>query len=152
MQTIKNIHYDIERVENSTYCTMKGDLSYILSTLEHSTIKVGGSKSNIKFAISPSQEMKVFTKNLANWGFTLENPTITVVAKITLHKDDEDNQEIANRIVRDKARATMCAIVMYALNLATFSTIERLERLGRIYDKLRDITLVSHNYDLKSDI
>lgn len=141
MQTIKNIHYDIERVGNSTYCTMKGDLTYILSILEHPTIKVEDSKTNIKFIISPSQEEKVFAKNLANWGFTLENLTVTVVAKITLHKDDEDNQEIANRIVRDKARATMCAIVMHALNLATLSTIERLGRLGHIYDKLRDIYL-----------
>lgn len=144
MQTIKNIHYNIERVGNSTYCTMTGDLSYILSTLERSTIGVSGTKSRIQFAITPSQEMKVFTKNLANWGFTLEHPTVIVVSKITLHKGDEDNQELANRIVRDKARATMCAAVMNALNLATISTLERLERLRGIHDKLRDITLASH--------
>lgn len=147
MQTIKNIHFDIERVGNSTYCTMTGDLSYILSTLEHCTIGVSGSINKIKFAITPSKEMTVFAKNLANWGFTLEHPTVTVVAKITLNKEDEDNQELANRIIRDKARATMCAVVMNALNLATFSTLERLDRLRHIHDKLRDITLASRTND-----
>lgn len=42
-------------------------------------------------------------KNLASWGLTVDNSTVTVVSKITLSKNDEDDQVVANRIVRDKA-------------------------------------------------
>lgn len=39
MQTIKKVKYSIERVGNSTFCTMSCDLEYIMDYLEGANIK-----------------------------------------------------------------------------------------------------------------
>ena len=53
------------------------------------------------------------------------NSTITVVAKITLSKNDKDDQAVANRIVRDKAMHTMCKVIANALHQALEPTYNR---------------------------
>lgn len=139
MQTIKKVKYSIERVDNSTFCTMSCDLKYIMSHLEGFNIGVSHADTSMVFKIATSKERKIFIKNLAYWGLTINNSTITVVTKITLSKNDVDDQVVANRIVRDKAMHTMCKVVVNALQQALNSTYNRIARVENIIDKLNHI-------------
>ena len=139
MQTIKKVKYSIERVGNSTFCTMSCDLEYIMNHLEGANIKVSSADTSVFLKIATSKERKIFIKNLASWGLTVDNSTITVVAKITLSKNDKDDQAVANRIVRDKAMHTMCKVIANALNQALDSTYNRLAKVNNIINKLEYI-------------
>ena len=139
MQTIKKVKYSIERVGNSTFCTMSCDLEYIMDHLEGANIKVSSANTSVFLKIATSKERKIFIKNLASWGLTVDNSTVTVVAKITLSKNDKDDQVVANRIVRDKAMHTMCKVVANALNQALDSTYNRLAKVNNIINKLNYI-------------
>lgn len=143
MQTIKRVKYNIERVDNSTFCTMSCDLKYIMDHLEGANIKVSSANTSVFLKIATSKERKIFIKNLAFWGLTINNSTITVVTKITLNKNDEDNQIVANRIVRDKAMHIMCKVVANALQLALDSTYSRIAKVNAIIDKLNHIAYSS---------
>lgn len=139
MQTIKKVKYNIERVGNSTFCTMSCDLEYIMEHLEGANIKTSGAGTSVFLKIATSKERKIFIKNLASWGLTVDNSTITVVSKITLSKNDKDDQVVANRIVRDKAMHTMCKVIANALNQALDSTYNRLVKVNNIINKLEYI-------------
>ena len=139
MQTIKKVKYSIERVGNSTFCTMSCDLEYIMNHLEGANIKVSSADTSVFLKIATSKERKIFIKNLASWGLTVNNSTITVVSKITLSKNDKDDQVVANRIVRDKAMHTMCKVIANALNQALDSTYNRLAKVNNIINKLNYI-------------
>ena len=139
MQTIKKVKYSIERVGNSTFCTMSCDLEYIMDHLEGANIKVSSADTSIFLKIATSKERKIFIKNLASWGLTVDNSTVTVVSKITLSKNDKDDQVVANRIVRDKAMHTMCKVIANALNQALDSTYNRLAKVNNIINKLEHI-------------
>lgn len=139
MQTIKKVKYSIERVGNSTFCTMSCDLEYIMDHLEGANIKVSSADTSIFLKIATSKERKIFIKNLASWGLTIDNSTVTVVSKITLSKNDKDDQVVANRIVRDKAMYTMCKVITNALNQALDSTYNRLAKVNNIINKLEHI-------------
>ena len=139
MQTIKKVKYNIERVGDSTFCTMSCDLEYIMDHLEGANIKATSSNTSVFLKIATSKERKIFIKNLASWGLTVDNSTITVVSKITLSKNDKDDQVVANRIVRDKAMHTMCKVVANALNQALDSTYNRLAKVNNIINKLEYI-------------
>ena len=139
MQTIKKVKYNIERVGNSTFCTMSCDLEYIMDHLEGANIKVSSADTSVFLKIATSKERKIFIKNLASWGLTVDNSTVTVVAKITLSKNDKDDQVVANRIVRDKAMHTMCKVIANALNQALDSTYNRLAKVTNIINKLEHI-------------
>ena len=139
MQTIKKVKYNIERVGNSTFCTMSCDLEYIMDHLEGANIKVSSADTSVFLKIATSKERKIFIKNLASWGLTVDNSTVTVVAKITLSKNDKDDQVVANRIVRDKAMHTMCKVIANALNQALDSTYNRLAKVNNIINKLEHI-------------
>lgn len=139
MQTIKKVKYSIERVGNSTFCTMSCDLEYIMDHLEGANIKVSSADTSVFLKIATSKERKIFIKNLASWGLTVDNSTVTVVSKITLSKNDKDDQVVANRIVRDKARHTMCKVIANALNQALDSTYNRLAKVINIINKLEHI-------------
>lgn len=143
MQTIKKVKYSIERVGNSTFCTMSCDLEYIMDHLEGANIKVSNANTSVFLKIATSKERKIFIKNLASWGLTVDNSTVTVVAKITLSKNDKDDQVVANRIVRDKAMHTMCKVIANALNQALDSTYNRLAKVNNIIDKLNHIAYYS---------
>ena len=143
MQTIKKVKYNIERVGNSTFCTMSCDLEYIMGHLEGANIKVSSANTSIFLKIASSKERKIFIKNLASWGLNVDNSTITVVSKITLSKNDKDDQVVANRIVRDKAMHTMCKVIANALNQALESTYNRLAKVSNIIDKLNYIAYSS---------
>lgn len=139
MQTIKKVKYSIERVGNSTFCTMSCDLEYIMDYLEGANIKVSSADTSVFLKIATSKERKIFIKNLASWGLTVDNSTVTVVSKITLSKNDKDDQVVANRIVRDKAMHTMCKVIANALNQALDSTYNRLAKVINIINKLEHI-------------
>lgn len=139
MQTIKKVKYNIERVGNNTFCTMSCDLEYIMNHLEGANIKATSAETSIFLKIATSKERKIFIKNLASWGLTINDSTITVVTKITLSKNDVDDQVIANRIVRDKAMHTMCKVVANALQQALNSTYNRIAKVENIIDKLNHI-------------
>ena len=139
MQTIKKVKYSIERVGNSTFCTMSCDVEYIMNYLEGANIKVSGADTSIFLKIATSKERKIFIKNLASWGLTIDNSTVTVVSKITLSKNDKDDQAVANRIVRDKAMHTMCKVIANALDQALDSTYNRLAKVNNIINKLNHI-------------
>lgn len=139
MQTIKKVKYSIERVGNSTFCTMSCDLEYIMDYLEGANIKVSSADTSIFLKIATSKERKIFIKNLASWGLTVDNSTVTVVSKITLSKNDKDDQVVANRIVRDKAMHTICKVIANALNQALNSTYNRLAKVNNIINKLERI-------------
>ena len=143
MQTIKKVKYSIERVGNSTFCTMSCDLEYIMNHLEGANIKVSSASTSIFLKIATSKERKIFIKNLASWGLTVDNSTVTVVSKITLSKNDKDDQVVANRIVRDKAMHTMCKVIANALNQALDSTYNRLAKVNNIINKLEHIAYYS---------
>lgn len=143
MQTIKKVKYNIERVGNSTFCTMSCDLEYIMSHLEGANVKVSGADTSVFLKIASSKERKIFIKNLTSWGLAVDNFTITVVSKITLSKNDKDDQVVANRIARDKAMHTMCKIVANALHQALNSTYNRLAKIAYIMDKLNQIAYSS---------
>lgn len=144
MQTIKKVKYSIERVGRSTFCTMSCDLEYIMDHLEGANIKVSSANTSVFLKkITTSKERKIFIKNLTSWGLTIDNSTITVVSKITLSKNDKDDQVVANRIVRDKAMHTMCKVVANALNQALESTYNRLAKVNNIIDKLNHIAYLS---------
>lgn len=143
MQTIKKVKYSIERVGDSTFCTMSCDLEYIMNHLEGANIKVSSADTSVFLKIATSKERKIFIKNLASWGLTVDNSTITVVSKITLSKNDKDDQVVANRIVRDKAMHTMCKVIANALNQALDSTYNRLTKVNNIIDKLEYIAYYS---------
>ena len=139
MQTIKKVKYNIERVGNNTFCTMSCDLEYIMDYLEGANVKVSSADTSVFLRIASSKERKIFIKNLNSWGLDVDNSTITVVAKITLSKNDKDDQVVANRIVRDKAMHTMCKVVANALNQALDSTYNRLAKVNNIINKLNYI-------------
>lgn len=139
MQTIKKVKYSIERVDNSTFCTMSCDLKYIMSHLEGIIVRVSNNDTSMIFKVASSKEQKIFIKNLTAWGLSINNSTITVVTKITLNENDEDNQVVANRIVRDKAMHIMCKIIVNALQQALDSTYNRIARVENIIDKLNHI-------------
>lgn len=143
MQTIKKVKYSIERVGNNTFCTMSCDLEYIMDYLEGANVKVSSADTSVFLKIASSKERKIFIKNLTSWGLTIDNSTITVVSKITLSKNDKDDQVVANRIVRDKAMHTMCKVVANALNQALNSTYDRLAKINKIIDKLDQIAYSS---------
>lgn len=151
MQTIKKVKYNIERVGNSTFCTMSCDLEYIMNHLEGANIKVSNTNTSIFLKIATSKEKEIFIKNLASWGLTIDNSTITVVSKITLSKNDKDDQVVANRIVRDKAMHTMCKVIANALNQALDSTYNRLNKVNNIINKLEYIAYHS-KYNEDCDI
>ena len=139
MQTIKKVKYNIERVGNNTFCTMSCDLEYIMNYLEGANVEVSSADTSVFLRIASSKERKIFIKNLTSWGLTIDNSTIIVVAKITLSKNDKDDQVVANRIVRDKAMHTMCKVVANALNQALDSTYNRLAKVNNIINKLNYI-------------
>ena len=139
MQTIKKVKYSIERVGNNTFCTMSCDLEYIMDYLEGANVEVSSADTSVFLRIASSKERKIFIKNLTSWGLTIDNSTIIVVAKITLSKNDKDDQVVANRIVRDKAMHTMCKVVANALNQALDSTYNRLAKVNNIINKLNYI-------------
>ena len=139
MQTIKKVKYNIERVGNNTFCTMSCDLEYIMDYLEGANVEVSSADTSVFLKIASSKERKIFIKNLTSWGLTIDNSTIIVVAKITLSKNDKDDQVVANRIVRDKAMHTMCKVVANALNQALDSTYNRLAKVNNIINKLNYI-------------
>lgn len=139
MQTIKKVKYNIERVGNNTFCTMSCDLEYIMDYLEGANVEVSSADTSVFLKIASSKERKIFIKNLTSWGLTIDNSTITVVSKITLSKNDKDDQVVANRIVRDKAMHTMCKVVANALNQALNSTYNRISKVNNIIDKLNHI-------------
>lgn len=143
MQTIKKVKYNIERVGNSTFCTMSCDLEYIMNHLEGANVKVLSAETSVLLKIATSKERKIFIKNLASWGLTIDNSIITVVTKITLSKNDVDDQVIANRIVRDKAMHTMCKVIANALYQALESTYNRINKVKDIVDKLDHIAYIS---------
>jgi hypothetical protein len=143
MQTIKKVKYSIERVGNSTFCTMSCDLEYIMDHLEGANIKVSSANTSVFLKIATSKERKVFIKNLASWGLTVDNSTVTVVSKITLSKNDKDDQAVANQIVRDKAMHTMCKVIANALHQALESTYNRVAKVNNIIDKLDHIAYYS---------
>lgn len=151
MQTIKKVKYNIERVGDSTFCTMSCDLEYIMDYLEGANIRVSSVDTSIFLKIAISKERKIFIKNLAYWGLTTDNSTITVVTKITLSKNDEDNQIVANRIVRDKAMHIMCKVVANALQLALDSTYNRIAKVNAIIDKLNHIAYSSKYIENKAE-
>lgn len=151
MQTIKKVKYNIERVGDSTFCTMSCDLEYIMDYLEGANIRVSSVDTSIFLKIATSKERKIFIKNLAYWGLTTDNSTITVVTKITLSKNDEDNQIVANRIVRDKAMHIMCKVVANALQLALDSTYNRIAKVNAIIDKLYHIAYSSKYIENKAE-
>ena len=136
MQTIKKVKYNIERVGNNTFCTMSCDLEYIMDHLEGANVEVSSADTSVFLRIASSKERKIFIKNLTSWGLTIDNSTIIVVAKITLSKNDKDDQVVANRIVRDKAMHTMCKVIANALNQALDSTYNRLAKVDNIINKL----------------
>ena len=139
MQTIKKVKYNIERDGDSTICTMTCDLEYIMDYLEGANVEVSSADTSVFLRIASSKERKIFIKNLTSWGLTIDNSTIIVVAKITLSKNDKDDQVVANRIVRDKAMHTMCKVVANALNQALDSTYNRLAKVNNIINKLNYI-------------
>ena len=139
MQTIKKVKYNIERVGNNTFCTMSCDLEYIMDHLEGANVEVSSADTSVFLRIASSKERKIFIKNLTSWGLTIDNSTIIVVAKITLSKNDKDDQVVANRIVRDKAMHTMCKVIANALNQAVDSTYNRLAKVNNIINKLNYI-------------
>ena len=139
MQTIKKVKYNIERVGNNTFCTMSCDLEYIMNYLEGANVEVSSADTSVFLRIASSKERKIFIKNLTSWGLTIDNSTIIVVAKITLSKNDKDDQVVANRIVRDKAMHTMCKVIANALNQALDSTYNRLAKVNNIINKLNYI-------------
>ena len=139
MQTIKKVKYNIERVGNNTFCTMSCDLEYIMDYLEGANVEVSSADTSVFLRIASSKERKIFIKNLTSWGLTIDNSTIIVFAKITLSKNDKDDQVVANRIVRDKAMHTMCKVVANALNQALDSTYNRLAKVNNIINKLNYI-------------
>ena len=139
MQTIKKVQYSIERVGNNTFCTMSCDLEYIMDYLEGANVEVSSADTSVFLRIASSKERKIFIKNLTSWGLTIDNSTIIVVAKITLSKNDKDDQVVANRIVRDKAMHTMCKVIANALNQALDSTYNRLAKVNNIINKLNYI-------------
>ena len=139
MQTIKKVKYSIERVGNNTFCTMSCDLKYIMDYLEGANVEVSNANTSVFLRIATSKERKIFIKNLVYWGLTVDNSTITVVSKITLSKNDKDDQVVANRIVRDKAMHTMCKVIANALNQALDSTYNRLAKVNNIINKLNYI-------------
>lgn len=147
MQTIKKVKYNIERVNNSTFCTMSCDLEYIMDYLEGANVKVSGADTSVFLKIAASKERKIFIKNLIPWGLSIENSTITVVAKITLSKNDKDDQAVANRIVRNKAMHTMCKVIANALDQALYSTYDRIAKVSSIIDKLNHIAYSSKYSD-----
>ena len=147
MQTIKKVKYNIERVNNSTFCTMSCDLEYIMDYLEGANVKVSSADTSVFLKIAASKERKIFIKNLIPWGLSIENSTITVVAKITLSKNDKDDQAVANRIVRDKAMHTMCKVIANALHQALESTYNRIAKVSNIIDKLNHIAYLSKYSD-----
>ena len=139
MQTIKKVKYNIERVGNNTFCTMSCDLEYIMECLEGANVEVSSADTSVFLRIASSKERKIFIKNLTSWGLDVDNSTIIVVSKITLSKNDKDDQVVANRIVRDKAMHTMCKVVANALDQALESTYNRLAKVNNIINKLNHI-------------
>lgn len=143
MQTLKNIQYKVERkVENeipTTICTIKADLSYILGLMEKVHISsIESDKFSFDFKLS--REVKIFTKCLAHLGFSIENPVVLYVAKITLHESDKDNPKLADKIVRDKAHNALVKQVADALEKAIKPTFNRISKLENIIYRLEDIS------------
>ena len=145
MQTLKNIQYEVERkVGNKipiTICTIKADLSYILNLMEKVCIsKIGYKSGKYNLGFELSREVKIFAKCLAHLGFSVENPKVVYVAKITLHEGDIDDPKLADKIVKDKAHNALVKQVADALEKATKPTFDRISKLMAIRYRLEDIS------------
>jgi len=145
MQTIKNIKYEVERKAGNkiptTICTVTADLSYILNLFEKMhVVDITGETDKFAIGFEVSREVKIFTKCLAHLGFSLENPKVVYVAKITLHEGDADNPKLAYKIVRDKAHNALVKQIVDALEKATKPTFDRLSKLEAIRYRLEDIS------------
>ena len=145
MQTIKNITYEVERkVGNkipTTICTITADLFYILDLFENfHVVGIKGKDSKFSMKFEASREVKIFTKCLAHLGFSLDNPRVVYVTKITLHEGDVDDPKLADKIVRDKAHNALVKQVANAMEKATKPTFDRLSKLEAIRYRLEDIS------------
>ena len=145
MQTLKNITYEVERIAGNkvptTVCTITADLSYILDLMEKLHIsKIGYESGKYSLDFQLSREVKIFTKCLAHLGFSIENPVVLYVAKITLHESDKDNPKLADKIVRDKAHNALVKQVADALEKAIKPTFNRISKLENIIYRLEDIS------------
>ena len=145
MQTLKNITYEVERIAGNkvptTVCTITADLSYILDLMEKLHIsKIGYESGKYSLDFQLSREVKIFSKCLAHLGFSIENPVVLYVAKITLHESDKDNPKLADKIVRDKAHNALVKQVADALEKAIKPTFNRISKLENIIYRLEDIS------------
>lgn len=145
MQTVKNIKYEVERKAGNkiptTICTITADLSYILNLFESAHIVGIENKTNtFSMTFKASREVKIFSKCLAHLGFSLDNPKVVYVAKITLHEGDVDDPKLADKIVRDKAHNALIKQVADAMEKATKPTFDRLSKLEVIRYRLIDIS------------
>jgi hypothetical protein len=144
MQTIKNIRYDVERKTTNgsitTFCTIHADLSYILNKLDKAYLAVlDVNKGQFNLVCKVSREAKIFTDCLAHLGFSYEHPTVVYVTKITLHKEDTDNENLARKIVMDKAHNALVKQVADALFKAIAPTQRRLVQLEALGFKLLNL-------------
>ena len=103
-----------------------------------SSIEYESDKFSFDFKLS--REVKIFTKCLAHLGFSIENPVVLYVAKITLHESDKDNPKLADKIVRDKAHNALVKQVADALEKAIKPTFNRISKLENIIYRLEDIS------------
>lgn len=145
MQTIKNINYEVERKAGNkiptTICTITADLSYIINLFEHvHVVGIKGQANKFSMTFEPSREVKIFTKCLAHLGFSVDNPRVVYVAKITLHEGDIDDPKLADKIVRDKAHNALLKQIVNALEQATKPTFDRLSKLEAIRYRLEDVS------------
>lgn len=145
MQTIKNINYEVERVGDKTFCTIKGDLSYLVQLLAGANTQVEVSNSFIDVHIQFSLEQQIFIKNLANLGMSTTNDIVTVVTNVKLKEGDIDDQNLANRLARDKAYKILCREVKHALSEASKPIYRKLFDLQEIGSRLDEL---ARNNDL----
>lgn len=141
MKTIQNPVYTIGRSGKVTICHLYASVAYITTLLAKSVhIKTDLIESDI---VTPSNEAKLFYRELKHCGYSIDYPRVHVKASVTLHEGDEDNPALAVKLAKRKALKLACYKVMTAINKILEHRKRETEKLENIAIKLQ---IMSKNY------
>ncbi len=135
MKTIQDPIYTITRSGKTTTCCINVSVSYITTLLAKSVyIKTDLIESDI---ITPSNEAKLFYRELKHCGYRINYPRIHVRTSVTLHDGDEDSPALAVRLAKRKTFRLACYKVMTAINRVLEHRKYETEKLENIAIKLQ---------------
>lgn len=135
MKTIQNPVYIIGCSGKTTTCHLSVSVAYITTLLAKSIrINTDIIESDI---VTPSNEAKLFYRELKHCDYSIDYPRIHVQTSITLHEGDINNPTLATKLVKRKALRLACYKVATAINRVVEHRKREIEKLENIAIKLQ---------------